>query len=83
MPGRIYDLDYESLTVNQEEETRELIDHLSLVWDSACLSPEKNKRSVVTASKVQVRREVYQGISQRWKLYQPYLDGELDQLNMT
>ena len=40
LPNRIYDLQYERLTENQEEETRELINYLGLEWDAACLSPE-------------------------------------------
>ena len=50
---RIYNLDYELLTVNQESETRHLIDYLGLDWDEKCLSPQNNKRSVATASNVQ------------------------------
>ena len=50
---RIYNLNYEFLTVNQESETRQLIDYLGLDWDEKCLSPQKNKRRVTTASNVQ------------------------------
>jgi hypothetical protein len=78
LPNRIYDLDYDALTENQEEETRKLISHLGLEWDDACLSPEYNKRVVGTASNVQVRQKVYQGSSEKWKRYRPYLDGALD-----
>ncbi len=81
LPNRIYDLDYEVLTQNQEEETRKLIGHLGLVWDDACLSPENNKRMVSTASATQVRKKVYQGSSELWKRYRPYLNGVLDQLS--
>ena len=68
LPNRIYDLHYELLTENQEEETRNLMSHLGLEWDDACLSPEHNKRVVATASNVQVRQKVYQGSSEKWKL---------------
>ena len=78
LPGRIYDLEYEVLTDNQERETRKLIDHLGLPWDDICLSPQSNKRVVGTASNVQVRKKVYQGSSESWKRYQPYLNGALD-----
>ncbi|MDA9722360.1 sulfotransferase, partial [Luminiphilus sp.] len=78
MPNRIYDLDYEALTQCQEEETRKLIDHLGLEWDDACLSPQDNARGIATASNVQVRRKVYQGSSEKWKRYKPYLNGALD-----
>ena len=82
LPDRIYDLDYEALTENQEEETRKLISHLGLEWDDACLSPQDNTRGVTTASAVQVRQKVYQGSSEKWKRYQPFLKGSLDHLSV-
>lgn len=77
---RIYDLDYELLMVNQGSETQKLIGHLGLDWDKKCLSPQDNKRSVATASSIQVRKKVYQGSSEKWKKYKPFLDGALDGL---
>ena len=77
---RIYHLDYDLLTVNQENETHQLIDYLGLEWDEKCLSPQKNMRSVATASNMQVRKKVYQGSSQQWKKYKPFLNGALDGL---
>jgi hypothetical protein len=82
LPNRIYDLNYEVLTEHQEEETRKLIGHLGLEWDDACLSPQDNNRSVATASNMQVRKKVYQGSSERWKRYKPYLNGALDRLDV-
>ena len=77
---RIYNLDYEQLTVNQESETQQLIDYLDLDWDEKCLSPQNNIRDVKTASKIQVRKKVYKDSSQQWKKYQPFLNGALDGL---
>ena len=57
LSDRIYQLNYEQLTVNQESETRQLIDYLGLDWDKKCLSPQNNARSVTTASNVQVRKK--------------------------
>jgi tetratricopeptide (TPR) repeat protein len=82
LPNRIYDLDYEALTERQEEETRKLIDYLELEWSDACLSPQDNTRSVATASNAQVRQKVYQGSSEKWKRYQPFLNGALDHLSV-
>ena len=76
--GLIYEVIYERLTTHQETETRKLISYLGLGWDDACLSPQENKRWVGTASSMQVRREVYQGSSERWKHYRPFLNGALD-----
>jgi tetratricopeptide (TPR) repeat protein len=71
---RIYNLDYELLTINQESETKKLIQHLDLTWEERCLSPQDNKRIVSTASNTQVRKKVYQGSSQQWKKFKPFLN---------
>jgi hypothetical protein len=78
LSNRIYKLDYELLTVNQDSETRRLIEYLGLDWDEKCLSPQKNTRSLATASNLQVRQKVYQGSSEQWRKYQPFLNGALD-----
>jgi hypothetical protein len=79
--SRIYSCDYEMLTVNQEIETRKLINYLGLNWEEKCLSPQDNKRSVATASNTQIREKVYQGSSQQWKKYKPFLNGAFDSLD--
>lgn len=78
--NKIYNLDYEKLTNNQERETKRLIKYLGLTWEDSCLSPHKNKRSVRTASQQQVRQKVYKGSSERWRKYAPYLNGAFDSL---
>ncbi len=75
---RIYNLNYESLTTDQENQSRKLMKHLALDWEKACLSPHKNKRSVRTASQQQVRQKVYQGSSEAWRKYEPFLNGAFD-----
>jgi hypothetical protein len=77
---RIYSLKYENFTIDQENQTRKLIEHLELNWEEACLSPHKNKRSVRTASQQQVRQKIYQGSSEGWRKYEPYLNGAFDSL---
>ena len=77
---RIYNLNYDNLTINQEDETLRLIQYLGLKWEDDCLSPQHNKRSVRTASQQQVRQKVYQGSSQQWRKFESYLNGVFDQL---
>ena len=77
---RIYHLDYDKLTEDQEPETSSLIEYLGLNWEDACLSPQNNKRSVKTASQQQVRKKVYKGSSQAWRKYEPFLGGAFDEL---
>ena len=37
-PGKIYDICYEDLTTNQEQETRKLLEYCGLAWDENCLN---------------------------------------------
>ena len=76
----IYHLDYDKLTLDQDVETRKLIEHLGLDWEDNCLSPQENKRSVRTVSQQQVRQKVYTGSSQAWRKFEPYLNGVFDEL---
>ena len=78
--NRIYNLNYDNLTNNQEKETRALLQHLGLQWEGACMSPEKNKRTVRTASQQQVRQKVYQSGSQNWRKFEPFMGGAFDSL---
>jgi len=78
--SQIYHLDYDRLTFDQEIETRKLIAHLGLDWENACLSPQENKRRSRTASRHQVRKKIYEGSSQEWRKFEPYLNGIFDEL---
>ena len=80
LSNKIYNLDYELLTVNQEKETQRLIQHIGLGWDQKCLKPQENFRNIATASNLQVRKKVYQKSSQKWKKYKPFLNDKLDNL---
>ena len=72
-PGKIYDICYEDLITNQEEETRKLLEYCELDWDENCLNFHTNKRAVKTASALQVRQKMYQGSSEAWKKHESYL----------
>ena len=79
--NRIYNLDYESLTINQEEETRKLIEHLQIEWEDECLEPQNNKRIVCTASDVQVRQKIYKDSSKEWQKFEKFLNGAFNQFD--
>ena len=72
-PKKIYDICYEDLTINQESETRKLLEYCELDWDNNCLNFHTNKRAVKTTSSLQVRKKMYQGSSEVWKKYESYL----------
>lgn len=81
-PGQIYDLDYESLTENQEEETRLLLDYCGLDWEDQCLDFHKTRRSVQTLSARQVRKAMYTGSSRVWRKYETHLQPMLETLGI-
>ena len=72
-PGRIYDICYEDLTNNQEQETKLLLAHCDLDWDDNCLNFHQTKRVVKTSSLLQVREKMYQGSSDAWKKHKTHL----------
>lgn len=72
-PNKIYDLNYEELTHNQEEETKKLLKYCDLDWDENCLNFQDTKRAVKTASVLQVRQKMYQGSSEAWKKHEKFL----------
>ena len=79
-PGRVYDLSYEHLTEHQEVSTRALLEFVGLEWQESCLNFQDNTRSVRTASAMQVRQKMYQGSSEAWRDYEPFLKRFFDAL---
>ena len=79
--NRIYEVNYESLTNNHENEIKKLIKYLNLDWEESCLSPHKNSRAVMTASSLQVRKKIYKGSSKDWQKFQPFLSNTLDNID--
>jgi len=71
--GVMYELDYEQLVMNQESETRALLDACGLSWDAACLQFMKADNIVNTSSFAQVRRSMYSDSVQGWKHYENHL----------
>jgi tetratricopeptide (TPR) repeat protein len=70
---RLIEVKYESLVVDQELETRRLIDRCGLAWDDACLAPQDNPAPSSTQSAVQVRRPVYADAVDQWRRYEAEL----------
>ena len=79
--NRIYHLDYEKLTLEQENETRNLIKYLGVRWENACLAPHENERIIKTASYQQVRQKVYKGSSQKWRRFKPFLSEAFEEFD--
>lgn len=72
-PGRIFELSYEALTQDPELHMRDLLEFCGLPWDDECLNFQNKRRSVSTASALQVRQGIYQGSSEAWRPYEAHL----------
>jgi tetratricopeptide (TPR) repeat protein len=64
---------YEQMVAEPETESRRLIEFLGLPWDDRCLKFHETKRSVATASIMQVRRPIYETSIGRWRHYERHL----------
>lgn len=72
-PGRVLEVQYETLVEDQEAQTRRLLEHCGLTWDERCLDFHNNDAAVATPSKNQVRQPMYRGAMGRWRHYEKYL----------
>ena len=77
--GVLLEVPYEGLVEDLEGWTRRVLDFLGLPWDARCLAFHDTPRTVLTASKWQVRQQVNRRSVGRWRNYQQYL-GPLKQL---
>ena len=71
--SKIYDLNYDLLVSNPDEEIKSLITWLGWIWNDIYLSPHLNKRAVSTASSVQVRSPINSKSCGGWKDYKTML----------
>ena len=73
LPLRFLEVQYESVTADQVEESRRLVAFLDLPWDDRCLDFQHATAAVRTASAAQVRRGMYRSSVGRWRPYAAWL----------
>ncbi len=73
LPGRLIEVRYEDLVMDQEDETRRLLDHCGLTWSDDCLSFHNSDAPVSTPSAAQVRQPIYRDSVARWKQHEAVL----------
>lgn len=73
LPGKIFEIEYETLVSNQDAQTRRLLDFCGLPWEENCLSFYNTKREVITESAGQVRQPIYQHAVGQWKHYEAFI----------
>ena len=57
--NKIYNISYENLISDQENEIKNLINFCDIGWDADCLEYHKNKKTIKTVSFVQARKPIY------------------------
>jgi tetratricopeptide (TPR) repeat protein len=72
-PRVVLDVPYEALVQDPEGWSRKMIDHIGLRWDPRCLEFHATARTVITASKYQVRRPITKSAVGRWKNYRAHV----------
>ena len=73
-PGRILEVNYETLVDTPEASARRIIEFCGLPWNDACLRFDANPGAVSTASALQVRKPIYRDAIDFWRRYEPQLD---------
>jgi tetratricopeptide (TPR) repeat protein len=64
---------YESLVAGQEVWSRKMLQFIGLSWDPRCLDFHQTSRSVMTASKWQVRQKMSRSSIERWRNYEQFI----------
>jgi tetratricopeptide (TPR) repeat protein len=72
-PGVLLEVPYEALVNDQEGWTRRMLAFAGLPWDARCLEFHQTERSVVTASKWQVRQTLNRSSVARWRRYETHI----------
>ena len=78
----IYNLNYDSIS-NPNQEIKSLISWLGWKWDDLYLSPHLNRRSISTASSIQVRSPINSKSLGGWKNYKEMLQPAIEVLSKT
>ena len=64
---------YEGLVADLSTWTRRMLEFIGVPWDARCLEFDRAARSVVTASKWQVRQKLFASSVGRWRHYEPFV----------
>jgi hypothetical protein len=71
--GVMLEVPYEGLVADLEAWSRKMLDFIALPWHPRCLDFHRTARTVVTASKWQVRQKVNASSVERWRHYEKFL----------
>jgi tetratricopeptide (TPR) repeat protein len=64
---------YEGLVADQEGWSRRMLEFVGVPWDARCLDFHRTERTIITASKWQVRQRISGASVDRWRNYRNFL----------
>ncbi|MGH1373138.1 MAG: tetratricopeptide repeat-containing sulfotransferase family protein [Cellvibrionaceae bacterium] len=73
-PGRILDVQYESVVDDLENNVRRVLDFCGLEFEQGCVNFHETKRAVKTSSSEQVRKPIYRSALAYWKNFETELE---------
>lgn len=73
LPGRVHQIQYETLVEDTETEIRRLIDYCDLPFEEGCLRYWETERAIQTPSSEQVRQPIFKGAVDQWTHYAEWL----------
>ena len=71
--GAILEVSYEGLVEDQETWSRTMLQFIGVPWDPRCMDFHRTSRSVMTASKWQVRQKMNAASIERWRNYEEFI----------
>jgi len=71
--GAMLEVPYEGLVADPAAWSRRMLDFIDLPWDSRCLDFHRTARTVVTASRWQVRQKISTSSVERWRHYETFV----------
>jgi len=74
LPNFIYNINYERLTENKEDEVKKLLKFCELDWEEDCLNFNKKGPPIKTVSITQARKPIYKTSVNLYEKYKDYLD---------
>lgn len=72
-PEVVLEVPYEALAEDPARWSRRMIEHVGLPWDPRCLESHLTPRTVITASKWQVRQPITTAAVGRWRNYRAHV----------
>ena len=73
IPGFIYDINYENLIADPQNQIKDMLSFCNLKWEQNCIEFHKNKRAIKTVSSSQARSKIYSLSINSYKNYQKFL----------